>query len=167
MFRHQELRNAHARSQEVLVLNRFRTCGAGGQLVWDSCSSQTRLVMWMTFISTGSAAVSVPTGSCHTSFGLSVAYLYFLPNLAAFRVVFWGILWVGSVTLHKQFLFVKEGRPPQGRETDSEMWVRSLFIHTWLLDSVHECVCVSVCVGEWTLGSSSLSLCVWNMGNFS
>lgn len=68
-------------------------------------------------------------------------------NYDAFRLMslFLGILGLGSVTLCKQFLVVKEGRPPQGHVTDSEPWVRSLFIYI-LASRLHPCV------GEWTSG---------------
>lgn len=80
-FRNQDLWNTCACSEEIIIWNRFGTCRVGGQLVWDARCSETGLVVWMTFISAGSASFFVPTGSCHTPFGLSVEYLHSLPVL--------------------------------------------------------------------------------------
>lgn len=55
-FRNQDLRNTCACSEEIIIWNRFGTCRVGGQLVWDARCSETGLVVWMTFISAGSAS---------------------------------------------------------------------------------------------------------------
>ncbi len=78
-------------------------------------------------------------------------------------------LYFGAFCEWVRWLYISSFACERGTSSTGS-WNRLLAVgeefYSYILGCYTPSMSVCVCVGEWTLGSSSLSLCVWNMGDY-